>query len=84
MQNEKILEFNWNDKVVFPMINWVLVISPVECFLEDTDFSIISCFMNKEDSLMTIYVKNKKRQVKKKMGLISNQELGDENLPGYI
>ena len=66
MQNEKILEFNWNDKVVFPMINWVLVISPVECFLEDTDFSIISCFMNKEDSLMTIYVKNKKRQVKKK------------------
>ena len=53
---------------------------------------------------MTIYVKNNKRQVKKKkkkvfwdflgffikslnytqMGLISNQELGDENLPGYI
>ena len=32
MQNEKILKFNWNEIVVYSMINWVLVVSPVECF----------------------------------------------------
>ena len=36
------------------------MISPVECFLEDSDCFIICCFMNKEDSLMTLSVKNNK------------------------
>lgn len=50
--------FTCDDKVVLPMIGWVLVNSSVGFFLEDSGCFVTSYFMNKEDDLINIYLEN--------------------------